>query len=55
MILKAEIKEKLYVLINIYAPSNKHTNIASFLDNLRTIVQNENLDDEDNIIIGGLF
>ena len=54
VILKAEIKEKLYVLINIYAP-NKHTNIASFLNNLRTILQNENLDDEDNIIIGGLF
>ena len=49
VILKAEIKDKLYVLINIYAP-NKDANIVNFLNNLRTILQNENLDDEDNII-----
>ena len=53
-ILKAEIKDKLYVLINIYAP-NKDKDIITFPNNLRTILQNENLGDEENIIIGGDF
>jgi len=39
LILKAEIKDKLNVLINIYAPNNdKH--ITNFLNYLRTILQN---------------
>ena len=54
LILKAEIKDKLYVLINIYA-LNKDKDIITFLNNLRTIVQNENLEDEESIIIGGDF
>ena len=54
LILKAEIKDKLYVLINIYAP-NKDKDIITFPNNLRTILQNENLGDEENIIIGGDF
>ena len=54
LILKAEIKDKLYVLINIYA-RNKDKDIITFLNNLRTILQNENLDDKENIIIGGDF
>ena len=54
LILKAEIKDKLYVLINIYAP-NKDKDIITFLNNLRTLLQNENLEDEENIIIGGDF
>ena len=51
LILKAEIRDKLFVLINIYAP-NKDKNVINFLNNLRTTLQNENLDDEENIIIG---
>ena len=54
LILKAEIKDKLYVLINIYAP-NKDKDIITFPNNLRTILQNENLGDKENIIIGGDF
>ena len=54
LILKAEIKDKLYVLINIYAP-NKDKDIITFPNNLRTILQNENLGDEEDIIIGGDF
>ena len=45
---------QLYVLINIYAP-NKDKDIITFPNNLRTILQNENLGDEENIIIGGDF
>ena len=48
LILKAEIKDKLYVL-------NKDKDIITFPNNLRTILQNENLGDEENIIIGGDF
>ena len=54
VILKAEIKDKMYVLINIYAP-NKDTNIVDFLNNLQTILLKENLDEEENIILGGDF
>ena len=36
LILKAEMKDKLYVLINIYAP-NKDKDIITFPNNLRTI------------------
>ncbi|CAH3108512.1 unnamed protein product, partial [Porites lobata] len=43
-----------YVLINIYA-LNKDKDIITFPNNLRTILQNENLGDEENIIIGGDF
>ena len=42
------------VLINIYA-SNKDTNIVEFLKDLGTTLQNENLDEEENIILGGNF
>ena len=54
LILKAEIKDKLYVLINIYA-RNKDKDIITFRNNLRTILQNEILEDEENIIIEGDF
>ena len=54
MILKAEIKDKIYVLINIYAP-NKDTDTVDFLNNLRRILHNENLDEEDNISLAGDF
>ena len=52
LILKAEIKDKLYVLINIYA-LNKDKDIITFPNNLRMILQNENLGDKENIIIAG--
>ena len=45
VILKAEIKDKMYLLINIYAP-NKDTNIVEFLKDLGTTLQKENLDGE---------
>ena len=53
LILKAEIKDKLNVLINIYAPNNDK-DITNFLNYPRTILQNENLEDEENIIIARL-
>ena len=52
LILKAEIKDKLNVLINICAPNNDK-DITNCLNYPRTIIQNENLEDEGNIIIGG--
>ena len=54
VILKAEIKGKMYLLINIYAP-NKDTNIVEFLRDLGTTLRIENLDEEENIILGGDF
>ena len=54
VILKAEIKDKMYLLINIYAP-NKDTNIVEFLKGLGTTLQKENLNEEENIILGGDF
>ena len=39
---------------NIYAPT-KDKDIINFLNNLRTILQKENLDEEENIIIRGDF
>ena len=54
IILKAEIKDKMYMLINIYAP-NKDTCIIKFLNTLLSILRKENLDEEENIILGGDF
>ena len=54
IILKADIKDKAYVLINVYAP-NKDKDLISFFSNLLAMLQKENLDSEDNIIIGGDF
>jgi len=54
IILKAEIKEKIYVLINIYAPSKDKESFKFFSD-LLAMLKNENLDEEENIIIGGDF
>lgn len=52
IILKAQIQEKTYILINVYAP-NKDKDLVKFFDNLFSILTNENLDSEDNIILGG--
>ena len=54
IILKAAIKDKIYILINIYAP-NKDKDITRFFNNLLTTLQNESLDEEENIIVGGDF
>ena len=54
VIIKAEIRDKMYVLINIYAP-NKDANIVSFFNNLLVTLQKNNLDEEENIIMGGDF
>jgi len=54
VILKAEINDKMYVLINVYAP-NKDTNVINFLSNLHTTLRKDNFDAEENIIIGGDF
>ena len=43
-----------YVLINIYAP-NKDKDIVAFLTKLLITLQNEDLDSENNIVIGGDF
>ena len=43
-----------YVLTNLYAP-NKDKEIINFLKNLLIILRNENLDSEENIIMGGDF
>ena len=48
VIIKTEIKDKTYVLINIYAPK-KDASIASFLTNLLVTLQKNNLD-EDNYV-----
>ena len=54
VIVKAEIRDKMYVLIDIYAP-NKDANIVSFFNNLLVTLQKNNLDEEENIIMGGDF
>ena len=47
-------KDKTYVFISVYSP-NKDKDILSFFNNLLATLQRENLDSEDNIIIGGHF
>jgi exonuclease III len=54
IILKAEIKDTTYVLINVYAP-NKDKDLIEFLTNLLITLKEENLDSEENIIMGGDF
>ena len=52
VILKAEINDKMYVLINVYAP-NKDANIIKFLNNLLMTLRKNNFDKEENIVIAG--
>ena len=54
VILKVTIEDKVYVLINIYAP-NKDKLTCNFFKNLHKTLQTENLDCEENIICGGDF
>ena len=44
----------MYVLVKIYPP-NKDGNIVSFFNNLLVTLQKNNLDEEENIIMGGDF
>ena len=54
IILKAEINDKIYVLISIHAP-NKDKDSFKFFADLLARLKNENLDEEENIIVGGDF
>lgn len=54
IVVKAAIKDKMYVFVNIYAP-NKDEDIIKFFKNVLTKLQTENLDSEENIVIGGDF
>lgn len=54
LILKADIKDSRYVLINVYAP-NKDKDQIEFVKNLLVILRKENLDTEEKVIMGGDF
>ena len=54
IILKATIKDKVCVLINIYAP-NKDRDIIQFFKNILITLRSEDFDSEENIILGGDF
>ena len=49
---KIQISEKVYVIVNIYAP-NKDKDPIQFFRKLHVLFQSENLDSEENIILGG--
>ena len=51
IILKAGIQDKVYILVNIYAP-NKDKVSGKFYKNLNRVLQKKDLDCEENIIIG---
>ena len=51
IVVKAAIKDKMYVLVIIYAP-NKDEDIIKLLKNVLSKLQTENLDSEENIVIG---
>ena len=52
IILKVDIKDTTYVLINVYAP-NKDKDLVEFLNNLLITLKREDLNSEENIIMGG--
>ena len=52
--LKVDIEDKVYVLVNIYAP-NKDKVTCKFFQDLHNTLQSEDLDCEENIICGGDF
>ena len=54
IILKVEIEDSLYVLINVYAP-NKDKEISKFFNDLLVTIRREELDTEENFIVGGDF
>ena len=54
IIRKSKIQDKIYVVINIYAP-NKDKDSFKFFADLLARLKNETLDEEENIIIGADF
>ena len=50
IISKVQVDDYVYVLVNIYAPNKDKDSI-----HLQTLLQTENLDSEENIIVGGDF
>ena len=54
IIVKVEIEDNLYVLINVYAP-NKDKEDVEFFNGLLAIIRRDDLDAEENFIIGGGF
>ena len=54
IILKADIEDTAYLLINVYAP-NKDKDLIEFIKILLNTLKKENLDAEENIVMGGDF
>ena len=55
IILKVEIDDKAYALVNIYAP-NRDKDLTVFFKNVHKVIRDEDIDCEENIIsIGGDF
>ena len=54
IILKADIEDTAYLLINVYAP-NKDKDLIQFFKILLKTLKKENLDSEKNIVMGGGF
>ena len=52
IISKIQIDDKLYVFVNVYAP-NKDKDSIQFFKKLHILLQTEDLECEDNIILGG--
>ena len=52
--LKVQINDKVYVVVNIYAP-NKDKDLIQFFRKLHGLLQTKNLDSEENIVLGGDF
>ena len=54
IISKIQIDDKFYVFVNVYAP-NKDKDSIQFFKKLYILLQTEDLECEDNIILGGDF
>ena len=54
IISKVQVDDKVYVLVNIYAPNNGKDSLQ-FFSKLYALLQTENLDSKENIILGGDF
>ena len=54
LILKADIEDTTYLLINVYAP-NQDKDLKEFFKILLNTLKRENLDSEENIVMGGDF
>ena len=54
IILKAAIADQKYTLINIYAP-NKDNDIVDFFEKIRKTLQEEYVDADEKVIVGGDF